>query len=148
MRVLNKTNRISGLLFLIFFVLCSSDALFAKDGSKVGLINCDIQQQSCIQPLSGGSVTLEILPKPVTAMNDLTFEIKVTDLSPKKPPFIDLGMPGMKMGPNRVLMQETSMGVYQGSGIIVRCPSGKTVWQASVHLPGIGSVDFVFDVIY
>ncbi len=63
-------------------------------------------------------------------------------------PIIDLSMPGMKMGKNKVKMKMIAKGVYQGTGIIVRCPSGKTIWQATINLSGIGSVNFIFDVIY
>ena len=66
---------------------------------------------------------------------------------PKRQFFMDLGMPGMKMGPNQVKMEMTAPGIYKGTGIIVRCPSGKTIWQAMVNLPGKGNADFIFDVI-
>lgn len=149
MQVFKKTALLLGLLFLIF---CTAGVIFASDlktaGKKGNLINCDIQNQPCVQPIAGGSVMFDILPRPVKAMEEVTFEVKVTDLELSEPPAIDLSMPGMKMGPNQVKMEMTAFGVYQGTGIIVRCPSGKTVWQAKVHLPGKGSVDFIFDVIY
>lgn len=144
MQVCKKTIAILSILFLIFM----ADATFASDSKNDQLINCDIQNQSCIGTVSGGSVIFDIQPKPVKAMKDLIFEIRVKDVSLAQPPVIDLGMPGMKMGPNQVKMEMTAAGVYQGTGIIVRCPSGKTIWQAIVNLPGKGSVNFIFDVIY
>jgi hypothetical protein len=57
-------------------------------------------------------------------------------------------MPGMKMGPNRVFLKFVRKGVYEGTGIIVRCPSGKRTWQANITLPDLGEAKFVFDVIY
>ena len=36
----------------------------------------------------------------------------------------------------------------KGQGVIVRCPSGKRIWRATVTLPSIGNVDFTFDVVY
>ncbi len=145
MRLCKKTPFLLGLLFLVF---CTAGAIFASDPKTGNLINCDIQNQPCLQQVDGGSVMFDILPKPVKAMEEVTFEVKVTDMELSGPPAIDLSMPGMKMGPNPVKMEMTAIGLYQGTGIIVRCPSGKTVWQARVHLPGKGSVDFVFDVIY
>ena len=111
-------------------------------------LNCDIQSGNCQEQLNGRTVDLEILPKPVKAMQDLTFQVKISGDSLSEAPFIDLGMPGMKMGPNRVILKNNSAATYVGQGVIVRCPSGKTIWQAMVTLPDVGSVVFTFDVIY
>lgn len=113
-----------------------------------GMINCDIQHQSCLQKLATGTVTLTILPRPVKAMADLVFQVKVEGIQPTSDPFIDLGMPGMKMGRNHVELKLANPGEYTGTGVIVRCPSGRTVWRATVTIPDAGSADFIFDVIY
>jgi hypothetical protein len=78
----------------------------------------------------------------------LTFQVKISGDSLSEAPFIDLGMPGMKMGPNRVTLKKNGAATYEGQGVIVRCKSGKTIWQATVTLPDIGSVVFTFDVVY
>lgn len=117
-----------------------------KDHST--LVNCDIQHTYCTQELSDTRVVLDITPKPVKAMADLTFRITLTGKQPAAPPYIDLGMPGMKMGPNRVSLKSLGNGVYEGTGIIVRCPSGKKVWKAMVTVPDMGTAEFIFDVIY
>ena len=91
---------------------------------------------------------LEISPKPVNAMSHLKFRIILTGNQPVAPPYIDLGMPGMKMGPNRVPLKSVGNGVHEGTGIIVRCPSGKKVWKAMVTVPNMGTAEFIFDVIY
>jgi hypothetical protein len=93
-------------------------------------------------------VTLDILPKPVMAMKDLTFTLTVSGKDLSSEPFIDLGMPGMDMGPNRVELRRVKDTVYEGQGVIVRCPSGRKTWKATVTLPQTGKVEFVFDVIY
>ena len=111
-------------------------------------LDCDIQSGSCQKELNNRIVELEILPKPVKAMTDLIFRVKVNGTPLSAPPFIDLGMPGMKMGPNRVMLEKNDMAVYEGQGVIVRCHSGKTIWQATVTLPNIGKVVFTFDVVY
>ena len=111
-------------------------------------LDCDIQSSSCRKQINGRTVDLEILPKPVKAMKDLTFQVKISGDSFLEAPFIDLGMPGMKMGPNRVILKKNGVTTYVGQGVIVRCPSGKTIWQAVVTLPDVGSVVFTFDVIY
>jgi len=111
-------------------------------------VNCDIQHTSCTQELSDTQVVLDITPKPVKAMADLTFRITLTGKQPTAAPYIDLGMPGMKMGPNQVPLKSLGNGVHEGTGIIVRCPSGKRIWKATVVVPNIGAAEFIFDVIY
>jgi hypothetical protein len=91
---------------------------------------------------------LEITPRPVKAMQDLVFTVSISGNPPSKAPYIDLGMPGMKMGPNRVLLKRTDQGFYKGKGVIVRCPSGRRTWFADITIPGSGDVKFIFDVIY
>jgi hypothetical protein len=93
-------------------------------------------------------VSLDIEPKPVRAMQDLTFTVTLAGEKPAAPPYIDLGMPGMNMGRNRVILQPAGELVYRGEGVIVRCPSGRRTWKAKVTVPEAGSVEFVFDVIY
>jgi hypothetical protein len=134
-----------GILFVIFIVTAAR-----VQGATDHLIqvNCDIHHGPCLQKLQGTEVLLDISPKPVKAMTDLKFTITLTGEQGMPEPFIDLGMPGMKMGPNRVFLKSQGKGVYSGTGIIVRCPSGKRIWKARVTVPGNGFVEFIFDVIY
>jgi hypothetical protein len=122
-------------------------AVAADPGSETS-INCDIQQGACSGRLGDLTVSLDILPRPVMAMKDLTFTLKVSGKNLSTNPFIDLGMPGMNMGPNRVELKRVKDDVFEGQGVIVRCPSGKRTWKATVTLPQTGKVEFVFDVIY
>ncbi|MFH0729958.1 MAG: hypothetical protein V2B19_26905 [Pseudomonadota bacterium] len=113
---------------------------------------CDLHRGTCTQPLSegAGNVTLDIRPKPVKAMTDLIFTVQIIGiLSAGEIPRVDLGMPGMNMGPNRVYLKKINeKGTFTGSGIIVRCPSGKTLWQVTVTVPGFGTAEFLIDVVY
>jgi len=111
-------------------------------------INCDIQNRACVQRLSGCEIEFNITPKPVKAMTDLAFYVKITGKTPHAPPVIDLGMPGMTMGPNRIRLEPQGQNAFAGRGVIVRCPSGRTVWRATVVIPEVGGVDFIFNVIY
>jgi hypothetical protein len=111
-------------------------------------INCRIQQGACTQSLAGGRVTLDINPRPVKAMIDLTFRVTLEALNPGASPYIDLGMPAMEMGPNRVALKKVARNTWEGTGIIVRCPSGKRLWRASVTIPEVGVAEFIFDVVY
>jgi hypothetical protein len=131
-------------IVLLLFTVCRPGVAMAAEVA----LDCDIQSGGCRKQINGRMVHLEILPKPVKAMKDLVFQVEISGDPLSEAPFIDLGMPGMKMGPNRVLLEKKSTDLYEGQGVIVRCPSGKTIWQATVMLPGVGSVVFTFDVIY
>lgn len=133
-----------GMLF--FFTIILPNTAQAMDHSK--MINCDVHHGTCTQKLMDTDIIFDISPKPVKAMTDLNFTITLTGKQGVSEPFIDLGMPGMKMGPNRVLLKSNGKGVYSGTGTIVRCPSGKRIWKATVTVPDMGSAEFIFDVIY
>lgn len=114
------------------------------------MINCDLHRGACTQNLAGSTVTLTVTPRPVKAMQDLLFRVRLNGKHPpdNEQPYIDLGMPGMNMGPNRVKLQSKGNAIYEGSGVIVRCRSGRRTWQATVTIPGTGQAEFIFDVIY
>jgi len=143
-------------LLLIFTVVILTAFLLAAPGCiSAGdkyqeMINCDLHTGACTQSVSENTVTLEVTPRPVKAMQDLSFKVTLNRALPPntEPPYIDLGMPGMNMGPNRVWLKSTGNAVYAGSGVIVRCPSGRRTWRATVTVPGTGHVDFIFYVIY
>ena len=109
---------------------------------------CDIHKSPCSKSLSGLSIIFDINPKPIRAMTDLNFTVTISSGEISENPYIDLGMPGMNMGPNRVLLKEIGQGMYKGVGVIVRCKSGRRTWKATITIPNIGSVEYVFDAIY
>jgi len=142
------------LLFFFLLAACIFSKAIAAEETPGTLTNCDIQLGPCTKSMEGLTVTLDIFPKPVKAMKELTFRLTLTGRELSDNPHIDLSMPGMAMGPNRVFMkrvENTSRvenNTYEGQGIIVKCPSGRRTWKAAVTLPEAGAVDFVFDVIY
>jgi hypothetical protein len=109
---------------------------------------CDVHQGACTAQLGNRVLTLDITPKPVKAMEDIAFTVTLTGEPPKKSPVIDLNMVAMDMGPNRVELKRAGDGTYTGTGVIVRCPSGKRKWKALVTVSGVGAAEFVFDVVY
>jgi len=133
---------------LIVCLLVLSPALSVAPLSAEADPDCDIHVQSCQKVIGSRAVELDIHPKPVTAMKDLTFRVKVSGEQLSQAPSIDLGMPGMHMGPNHVTLDQISPTAYEGQGVIVRCKSGKRIWRATINLPGIGKTDFTFDVVY
>ncbi len=135
----------AGLFFLLSFVLvlssCSSGTETAPD--------CDPHVGPCTQQAGKYGVTLDISPKPVRHMEELTFDVIFSDDSPllsPEPLVLDLSMPGMDMGKNRVKLEKTGENRYSGTGIIVKCPSGKTLWRATVFLPDNLQAAFTFHV--
>jgi hypothetical protein len=136
-------------VLLTAFLLAAPGCISAGDKYQE-MINCDLHQGVCTQSLSGSTITLAVTPRPVKAMQDLLFQVSFSAKLPPntKLPYIDLGMPGMKMGPNRVQLKSAGNHTYEGQGVIVKCPSGRRTWRATITVPGFGQTDFIFDVIY
>lgn len=135
---------VCSLAALFLLVLLPAGAVFGGSAT----INCQAHEGPCSLPIGNETVTLEITPRPVTAMQDSAFKVTISGNRPAQAPYLDLGMPAMKMGPNRVLLKPTGKGTYQGKGVIVRCKSGRRTWFANVVIPGTGETRFVFDVVY
>jgi hypothetical protein len=134
---------------LAVFLLLAPGCISAGDKYQE-MINCDLHRGACTRNLAGATVTLAVTPRPVKAMQDLLFQVTIGGKLPPSArlPYIDLGMPGMNMGPNRVQLKSTGTATYEGSGVIVKCPSGRRTWQARLTIPGVGQTDFIFDVVY
>ena len=130
--------------------MLAAPAHLSAGGKYQEMVNCDLHAGPCVQLLPEHSVTLEVSPRPVKAMQDLAFKMTLTGKLPpdKMRPYIDLGMPGMNMGRNRVQLKFTGNATFEGQGVIVRCPSGRRTWQATVTIPDVGQTEFIFDVIY
>ncbi len=108
----------------------------------------DIHEGPVKGDADGQTVVLDISPKPVAAMTELSFTVELPGYAGRFAPFIDLEMPGMPMPPNRVDLTEEAAGRYRGKGVIVRCGSGRRTWTATVTLPGGRRAVFAFDVVY
>ena len=135
--------------FLIVLLLTVPGGVSAGDKYQE-MINCDLHAGPCTQSLSENTVTLEVTPRPVKALQNLSFRVTLSgkQSTSTKAPYIDLGMPGMNMGPNRVQLKSAGGNSYEGRGVIVKCPSGRRTWQATVTIPDAGQIEFIFDVIY
>jgi len=134
------------LSFTLFILMTTGLVHPAFAGSET--INCKAHDGPCWQSIGKQTVILEITPRPVTAMQDSIFKVKITGNQPKKRLYLDLGMPAMRMGPNRVMLKPDGKGSFTGKGVIVRCKSGRRTWFANVVIPGAGEAKFVFDVVY
>ena len=141
---IHTSSIISIFALLLLVSALSVNTVSAGDSA----INCQAHDGKCTLPLGKETVTLEILPRPVMAMQDSTFIVTLSGKQPDLAPYLELGMPAMKMGPNQVQLKPVGNGAYKGQGVIVRCKSGRRTWFANVVIPGAGEAKFVFDVVY
>ena len=115
--------------------------------------DCDIQRGHCRrETLNGITVEFDVQPKPVSAMADLSFIVRLKrDGMPLNAASValDLSMPGMFMGKNRPFLTKVGDGRYEGRGVITRCMSGSKIWRAEVivkQAKKTDAVDFLFEV--
>jgi hypothetical protein len=122
---------------------------FGHAGPEAGsVVNCAIQTGPCTRLLDGRRVTLDVQPKPVSAMTDLTFTVTIEGADEKTAAHIELNMPAMNMGKNLVALKRNEKGDFVGQGVIVRCRSGIRTWRAKVVVDDLGAAEFIFDVNY
>ena len=114
--------------------------------------DCMMDAGPCTKTIDEFTVAVDITPKPIMAMRRLRFR---TTLSNKGTPITDasvsitLSMPGMFMGQNVIRLVPIHDGIYEGNGVIIRCPSGKKIWQALVNIRRAGresAVSYLFEV--
>ena len=134
--------RTSIVLMGVFFMLSPA---CARSGDYVA--DCVIDSGPCRMQVIDAQVELDITPKPVKAMEELLFVLSVRNIQYHQL-ILDLSMPGMQMGQNRIILSKREDGKYVGKGVIPRCPSGRRLWEASIDLPGAGTTRFRFNVTY
>lgn len=139
--VLRRELTIRGLTILVAIVLL---ALPARAGTTAD--NDAIHRGPCTTEAAGWKVTFDIAPKPVRHMTDLTFTVTIQPSAALPSTLVlDLGMPGMYMGNNRITLEKTGEGTWQGKGVIVRCMSGRKLWQATILSSILGNPSFTFN---
>lgn len=105
----------------------------------------------CMKTADGMTVSFDLTPKPVRAMRELRFSVRLAEGGrPVERAMItvDLTMPGMQMGEHVVPLSALGDGRYAGTSVIIRCPSGKKLWNAgvSIHRKGTATtVDYRFE---
>jgi hypothetical protein len=134
-------------------LLCGTAQHGHASGPEQEQTDCAFDAGPCGKTVAGLTISFDISPKPVKSMTDLTFAVTVLDRA--KPVenasvMIDFTMPGMYMGKNVVRLSARGNGVYAGKGVIVRCPTGKKIWQASIAVRSARKtsvVSYVFEVL-
>ncbi len=125
------------LLILIFLFACSKE----QTDEDV----CDFEKRPCINRTGNIEVMLDIEPKPLQAFRETAFIVTIRGERLPDELLLDLSMPGMYMGKNEVVLKRTENNKYKGTGVIPRCPSGKTIWQADIFIQEY-TVSFRFNV--
>ncbi len=107
----------------------------------------NMHEGACTIKAGNHTITLNIEPKPVKAMKELTFSLTVIpcDKLPDKL-MLDLSMPGMQMGKNQVPLVKKGTSFYEGKGFIVRCMSRRTLWQVTILSDALKNPAFTFNV--
>jgi hypothetical protein len=113
---------------------------------------CDAGAAPCTLPLGGGgTVTLDVGPRPVRTMAELKVTVDVREPPHPDPPpswvrgtgerevTIAFSMPGMEMGRNEIRLAPSGGGRFSGTGVLVRCPSGRRDWVAEVRVESPGA---------
>lgn len=100
---------------------------------------CDLGTGSCTQTAGPFEVRLELGPRPLRNMVDLSAAV---ELRRKGAPVdgaaveLSLEMRGMPMGENRRTLAAVGGGRYTGTAVFVRCPGGRRDWLATVSISG------------
>jgi hypothetical protein len=126
--------------------------LLSGCGSRETTTDCDIGRGTCVKNIGEGvSASFDITPKPVKTMSERLFSVV---LRKGGAPLtgatvtLDLSMPGMYMARNRVSLVHAGEGIYEGKGIIVKCPSGRKVWRARIAIDQAGKNRAVADYTF
>ncbi len=108
-------------------------------------VHCDAGQKACAADADGLHVVLDLAPHPPVPLRAIEAAVRLTRAgAPVAGADVDveLSMPGMYMGENRIALRPAGDGQYRGEGALLRCASGRRDWLAEVvaRLPGGGEV--------
>lgn len=101
---------------------------------------CSVADRPCTLALAGGEVTLDLGPRPLRTMADLSVAVELRGLA-VAPAAVEVSfeMAGMDMGANVSLLSPAGGGRFAGKGVLVRCPSGRKDWIAEVRVAAPGA---------
>ncbi|TRZ96751.1 MAG: hypothetical protein D4R80_08470 [Deltaproteobacteria bacterium] len=140
-------KRLIGGLFAAFALLIGA-TIYISFRSWDGLVDRPSSETAgTLRAAMGGQeILLSIAPWPPPTMREVDFTVSLPGTAGKDAPYVDLSMAGMEMGRNRVDLSRGADGRYRGTGVFVRCPSGRRDWEATVTAPGAGKAVFRFAV--
>jgi nitrogen fixation protein FixH len=108
-----------------------------------GTARCDLGQGPCTTRLDGGGeVTLELRPRPLRTMRELsvTADVRGGEAATAEAEVkVSFAMKGMQMGDNTAALVTGGAGRWTGRAVLVRCPSGRKDWTADVTVTQPGA---------
>jgi hypothetical protein len=142
------------LFILLLFLSLPKHSNAEENGHKMSSVDCNFDIGTCTRILedTGFEITLDINPKPVTAMSELLFSVIILKNGlpvTKAEAVVDLTMPGMYMGKNQVFLKSKKDNKYEGTGVIPFCSSGSKRWMAEIKATlddKVYSAAYTFDV--
>jgi hypothetical protein len=136
-------KRLIGGLFVAFTLLIGA-TIYISFRSWDGVVDHSASETAGVLrgAMDGQEVLLSIAPWPPRAMREVDFTVSLPGYAGKASPYVDLSMEGMEMGRNRVDLSRGKDGRYHGTGVFVRCQSGRHDWEATVTAPGAGKAVF------
>ncbi len=107
-------------------------------------VHCDAGMRACAAEVGGVRVVLELSPHPPAPLKELEATVR---LSRGGAPLagaavaVEVSMPGMFMGENRIPLLAADAGRYAGTGALLRCASGRRDWVAEVVVRSPGAAE-------
>lgn len=103
--------------------------------------HCDAGVRSCAATAGPIRLVLDLSPRPPLPLKEIEATVRlVRDGAPLAGAevTVELSMPGMFMGDNRIATKAGPDGRYSGKGVLLRCASGRRDWAAEVviRIPG------------
>jgi len=95
---------------------------------------CGLSEFPCRVKLnSGGSVQLNISPRPVVVMKPLDVQVELSKVAAKRV-VAQFGGVGMNMGINRYIFKQRQDGSYQATVTLPVCIRNRMEWEAEILL--------------
>lgn len=114
----------------------------AQAGTPAVAPACDLAVGPCAQHAGVWEVTLDLGPRPPRTMAELAavVELRRGGLPVEGATvLLSFEMRGMSMGENRRALTGAGGGRYAGTAVLVRCPSGRKDWVATVAVGAEGT---------
>ena len=104
-------------------------------------VHCDAGVKACAADAGDLREVLELAPHPPVPLKEMGALVQLTRAGAAvegAEVAVELSMPGMYMGENRIVLRAGGHGQYAGKGALLRCMSGRRDWTAEVvaRLPG------------
>ncbi len=110
---------------------------------------CDLASGPCTVAWVGGTVEVDVSPRPLRAGHELVFTVRGLATGAELP-ILDFTMPGMDMGRHRATLSPCADG-HAGRMTLTICPQGGSRWRLRLLQPDGSTLaaggELVFDVV-